>query len=593
MIFTWRLLTEEPSTSAWVMWLDDDSSGADHTFRWGVSDVTENTVTVTDPKPLLPLDNAFVYGVKIDGLSAKSTYVCEIEGESDTIQQQFRTLTTEPLTDGLTIAQISDIHPYRGSGFFGDVDPNGIAYQDIASQDPDLLLSNGDFPSTRIDCISGTAASNILAYFEQYHVLLNEHQIVPLVIGLGNHEWGYFYDPFTMDPEPGVGCSDGIAYYYETLFPNAVELSPGYTFGSYQYFPDKDAGQDYNYQIMIGDEVQILALESTTMKPWDTSSRAADLISDEARLIIPLHHYGLWTTRDNATMQPLSFAVRSYLLPVFDSYPTPFMFKGHDHGRGITFPIMYSETQPDGVEGEDWEALDGGGFATFAGENNGGIVEYASGWATNRGGSADVVWPYDQLSGSDYEQHYIIRIGNPSVTVEERSFNTLQNTDTFELAMQITAGNIARVTTNIENTGNAEGTQDITLMRNGDIVDEQSDLFVLESETEQVVLGWATTQADVGSHTLTVASEDDTDTFDVQVAEATVTRTGTVTRDGSAVQGADVVFITRADLLANATAQTTTDASGEYSAEIPTGEDMVGIALEGDDGDSTPFTEGA
>ena len=76
-------------------------------------------------------------------------------------------------------------------------------------------------------------------------------------------------------------------------------------------------------------------------------------------------------------------------------------------------------------------------------------------------------------------------------------------------------------------------------------------------------------------------------------APATVTRTGTVTRDGSAVQGADVVFITRADLLANATAQTTTDASGEYSAEIPSGEDMVGIALEGDDGDSTPFNEGA
>ena len=76
-------------------------------------------------------------------------------------------------------------------------------------------------------------------------------------------------------------------------------------------------------------------------------------------------------------------------------------------------------------------------------------------------------------------------------------------------------------------------------------------------------------------------------------ATAFVTRTGTVTRDGNTVSGADVVFITRADLLANATAQTTTDASGEYSAEIPTGEEMVGIGLEGADGDSTPFTEGA
>ena len=79
----------------------------------------------------------------------------------------------------------------------------------------------------------------------------------------------------------------------------------------------------------------------------------------------------------------------------------------------------------------------------------------------------------------------------------------------------------------------------------------------------------------------------------VETAPTIVTRSGTVTRDGDTVAGADVVFIARADLLANATVQTTTDASGAYSAEIPTGEDMVGIALEGDDGDSTPFTEGA
>ena len=91
--------------------------------------------------------------------------------------------------------------------------------------------------------------------------------------------------------------------------------------------------------------------------------------------------------------------------------------------------------------------------------------------------------------------------------------------------------------------------------------------------------------AEIGAATLSLT---------MQVPEGdTVTRTGVVTRDGDTVAGADVVFITRANLLANATAQTTTDASGAYSAEIPTGEEMVGIALEGADGDSTPFTEGA
>ena len=78
---------------------------------------------------------------------------------------------------------------------------------------------------------------------------------------------------------------------------------------------------------------------------------------------------------------------------------------------------------------------------------------------------------------------------------------------------------------------------------------------------------------------------------DGSVTPPTVSRSGTVTRSGQAVEGAEVVLISKADLIAAATATTTTDSSGGYTVEVPTGEEMVVIGLDGEDGDSAAVTE--
>lgn len=444
MIHEWRVLSKSPSESAWIMWIDNDSEGADHTFRWGEDDVSDNTETVSEPDELKPLDDAYVYSIEVDDLSPSTDYVCEIEGESETVEQTFRTLTDEPFEDGLTIGQISDIHPWRGDYYMDDIDPDGEVMQDLAAEDIDLLLVTGDFPTTRHDCVGTDEAETLLDYFGQYHHHLNDHQIVPIMMSIGNHEWGYQYDPFEEEPEPGVGCDDDIAYYYETLFPNVIEYADGYEFDE-----DENAGYDYNCEISIGD-LQILAQDPVTQKPWDVADWTEDVIRDDAEMILPLNHYGMWCTRSHDQMEPHSYGNRSYLLPVYDGYPVRFAFTGHQHGRGITEPYHYSAEEPGGTENEDWEELDDEGYVAIDpnADNPKSIIEFGSGWPTMRGGDTDDKWAYSQLSGSDYENHYILTVENPSITVEERDANgTTQNEIEFGTEGSINyAGDVATVT---------------------------------------------------------------------------------------------------------------------------------------------------
>lgn len=439
-LHTWGLLTDSPSDSAWIMWIDDDSSGADHTFRWGESSVSENSTTASDPDPLKPLDDANIYGVQIDGLDPDTEYVCEIDGESETRQNNFRTVTDEPFDDGLTIGQVSDPHPYRGDAFWNAKDPDGKVISDFANEDCDILLACGDFPTSFHSCIDSDwghqeprgedqNALDILSYLDQYHQKLNEHHIVPIVMTIGNHEWGFQYDPYTEEPNAGVGCTDDIAYYTEMMFPNMVEYAPDIEFDS-----DQNANVNYNYEITIGDELQIICFECTSQKPWESAETTEKLLRDDVDMIISMSHYGFWCSREHDTMKPMSYAIRSHFLPLFEDYPVRFTYTGHDHMRSITHPFYYSETEPNGVEDQDWEELEQGDYVAVDLENErtDAIVEFGNGWGNNRDEeNQDEDWAYDQLSLDDYETHYIMDVGN-SITVEERDMDTeTRNTITF------------------------------------------------------------------------------------------------------------------------------------------------------------------
>lgn len=89
----------------------------------------------------------------------------------------------------------------------------------------------------------------------------------------------------------------------------------------------------------------------------------------------------------------------------------------------------------------------------------------------------------------------------------------------FSSVTTITAGNIARLTADISNEGDTEGDQTITLKRNGNVVDNEENVQIAASNSETVILDWATTSNDVGEHTLTVESDQDSDSVDIEVID--------------------------------------------------------------------------
>ncbi|WP_254864539.1 PQQ-binding-like beta-propeller repeat protein [Halovivax gelatinilyticus] len=83
----------------------------------------------------------------------------------------------------------------------------------------------------------------------------------------------------------------------------------------------------------------------------------------------------------------------------------------------------------------------------------------------------------------------------------------------------ITAGESLEVTALIDNVGTGSGTQSITLEHDGDVHDSV-ELELAAGASESVTLEWVTNEADPGSTTVVVASDDDSESADVVIDPA-------------------------------------------------------------------------
>ncbi|WP_187432993.1 metallophosphoesterase family protein [Natronococcus pandeyae] len=418
-IHVWGLLTKNPTAEFWIAWIDDTGDGGDpQTIYYGEDSVEDNEIEV-DPEPFDPLDDTYLYRQRIENLDPDTEYDCEIEAEVTSVEHAFSTLSETPLEDNIKIATISDIHPWRGDYYMYDVDPDGQTMEDIGSEDPDVLLIPGDFPTTKHVKEDEDNAETILEYFETYHHRLNEHRIVPMFMCPGNHELGSNWDGTSHNPP----ADDDEGFYYELLFPNVLE-----------YAEDEHDGE-YGYccEITIADSIQILVQDCIQLYPDENAEWTEDVIREDVDTVIPMNHFGLFTTRSHWNMESHTLENRSEFLPIYDEYPVHIALTGHDHNRGITYPFYYSEDEP--TDAEDYEELEDGGYVAIDADSNeeGTIVEYSAGWPTMRSTTSDD-WIFDELSSSDYEQHYIVEFSNPELTLKERDMDgNTQNDHTYTL----------------------------------------------------------------------------------------------------------------------------------------------------------------
>jgi len=84
----------------------------------------------------------------------------------------------------------------------------------------------------------------------------------------------------------------------------------------------------------------------------------------------------------------------------------------------------------------------------------------------------------------------------------------------------VTGGDTLTVNYSVENTGNADGTQTITLEIDSTQEDSESQTLTFKTATSST-LQWATQSGDAGTFTATVASDDDSDSTTVAVGDTT------------------------------------------------------------------------
>lgn len=519
-------ITKNPTSEAWIYWIDD-TSGADGSNQTVTLGNESKTVAGAQFEP----SGAYYYHERFDGLDSNTSYDLTISS-GETVNAKYKTVPENPVTGGhdLTIGVVSDQHPYRGSSYMDNLDPNATAHADIALQEPDLVLIPGDFPSTRIQCKGSSTASDILQAFDEYHMELHHDDgtVVPWMFVKGNHERGHAWSPEnskypTVNPDPinednDRSCSvEEGGYYGETLWPNMVEYS------------DDEHGQQYghNYNVVIDDELQILGHDcigndNGANHPDNHGDWLNNVYRDDLPLVLAIDHFGTLHSIDRDP-NGYCYLLRSNLAEFYASKPNfAAMFTGHYHNRGISNPISYSETDPGNV---DWKQdLEYGGWTYAKSEYSQDTYrEFSGGWPTSWRSDTDIQGAFEQLTHSGYEQHYILRIGNPTLTIEERSYdNGVQNTydyDIPEKVKEVTAESIVRVTATVENVGGEAGDQNITLKRNGAVVDEDENVQISASDSDTIILDWQTTSNDVGEHTLIIESENDEGYVHVEVVE--------------------------------------------------------------------------
>ncbi|WP_247729227.1 PQQ-binding-like beta-propeller repeat protein [Halovivax limisalsi] len=164
---------------------------------------------------------------------------------------------------------------------------------------------------------------------------------------------------------------------------------------------------------------------------------------------------------------------------------------------------------------------------------------------------------------------------NVSVSVEVTTESVFA-IELGEVPERVDAGETVSADATIENIGNEAGSDTVTLLANGTVVDEVQTGELAPNETESVSLSWETTDDEAGDNTLTLATSDD----DVQT---TVTVTRPPTFEIPALESNSPV-LTGETLLVNATIENGGTVAGNQSVALEIGDEVVDtrtISLDG------------
>lgn len=407
-IYPYSLLAADPTSSYYVYWIDDrdDADGAEQDFNYG-DDPDDLDRTASSTGESIESHSAYLYGVYLSELEEDTVYYGNIACEEDV---EFHTLPAQLPSDGLNIGVYSDIHIDRNDGIG---DPEDMA--PIRDEEFDLILFVGDYITWGDDTTDDKTTDEVTDWwvdlFGEWYGVLNADRLHPVFPTVGNHEVGNHSWNGTGDVDPTAG-------FFQFFYDIPANLDP--------------AGENYG-RIMVGDYLQLVALDSHSAHASDVGNWLEEAVSDDEtiRCTIPFHHSpfltsGIRQDPDEGLQERLrdEWARTLWELESFVCH-----FSGHLHVREYSVPWTIVDTEPADTNYIELDGGDDGYLVERDGDGNR-IREFGTGYRSNR--DNDQQWYTDLVENQN--QFYSLSLTHSELVVRELDANGNEyQTHSFDL----------------------------------------------------------------------------------------------------------------------------------------------------------------
>lgn len=314
------LWQRDPARTMTVGWYNYETG--QNQVRYRLPGVTAWSTVVATTQPF-PHTERYIHTAEITGLSPGTNYEFQVDGYTETFK--FRTMPatlSRPVKFGV-----------GGDVWIGPVADAMTAA--ISAKDPDFLVIGGDH------AYDDAKAENFwmwYRYMESFYrnARSPDGRLIPLVVGIGNHEVLYGYGSSHPDFDNTAAWRDRYAsYYYRTFaFPGPQNPYAVLDFGSYLSIVMTDT--EHSSPTITGSDAQTQWLASTL----NTRRTVPHLL--------PVHHIPAYTTY-RAFNDAISQRIRQHWVPLYENAGVQLVFEHHDHTFKRTKPLLGGIENANGI----------------------------------------------------------------------------------------------------------------------------------------------------------------------------------------------------------------------------------------------------
>ncbi len=316
LLLTWQ---RDPTTTMTIDWHTPEGDTEDRMLEYRHLDAEQWRRAEPEQHPF-PFTERTIHRVELTDLEPGATYLFRIGDEGRRFR--FRTVPADT---------VRPIRFAAGGDTRHRQDWMERTNRQAARYDVDFIVWGGDL------AYADGREDRLYRWDEWFAAIRNtlvteEGRVIPVILGIGNHEvrGGYYrqHDDF----EPTDAWRARIAPYYYGLF--AFPGQPGYgvlDFGDYLSIPLLDTAHTNPIE---GEQTEWLAetLEARGHVPF----------------VFPVYHVPAYPSH-RSFEGSISRAVREHWVPLFERYGIHFAFENHDHTYKRTHPIRDGEVDPSGI----------------------------------------------------------------------------------------------------------------------------------------------------------------------------------------------------------------------------------------------------